>query len=50
MAFARLLDCREGVLSIYQEIPEIPVGMLMGHMFSMRSTEKLPGISGILKR
>ena len=37
-------------LSIYPEIPEIPFGMLMEHTFSRRSTGKLPGISGILKR
>ena len=37
-------------LSIYQEIPQLPVGMLMEHTFSKHSTEKFPGISGILKR
>ena len=39
----------DGAPSIYQEIPEIPVGMLMEHTFFVRCNEKLPGISGILK-
>jgi len=36
--------------SIYQEILEISVGVLMEHTFSGRSTGKFPGISGTLKR
>ena len=38
---------KQGALSIYQEIP---VRMLMEHTFSMCSTEKFLGMSGILKR
>ena len=29
---------------------EIPVGVLMAHTFSRRSTGKISGINGILKR
>ena len=33
-----------------KSVPEIPVGMLMGHTFSGRSIGKFSGIIGILKR
>ena len=39
----------DGAPSSYQEIQEIPVGMLMELTFSVRCNEKFPGISGILK-
>ena len=37
-------------LTIYQEILEIPGGMLMADRFSGRSTGKFPGISGIFEK
>ena len=46
----RYFPLKHGALSIYQEIPEIPIGMLMEHTFSGHSMGKFPGIRGILKR